>query len=240
MRNELTMTNTMAHYHALKDILSTTLEGCDNHRKTCNKYVSLNKGLNPVWLTRQQKVSNCCIVVPDFVSHGTLPAIGQHLDEDYRLVADLVVPIPWDDNTTISQAAHSIIDHNPYFQSGDALMLVMLSQKTDFSGTHFAQLHRQTLPLKFGCLDPIAHHISPQLWNIRDNRLTLGTPLQNSAACFIHLRTTRAGHAKSPTQQLLCHNTLITQYNTLTAFLSAVESRGGFTKKIRHSDQTPQ
>lgn len=230
MRNELTMTNTMAHYHALKDILTTTLEECDNHRKTCNKYVSLNKGLNPVWLTRQQKVSNCCIVVPDFVSHGTLPAIGQHLDEDYRLITDLVVPIPWDDNTTISKAAHSIIDHNPYFQSGDALMLVMLSQKTDFSGTHFAQLHRQTLPLKFGCLDPIAHHISPQFWDIRDNRLTLGTPLQNSAACFIHLRTTRTGHAKSSTQQLLCHNPLIAQYSTRAAFLSAVESRGGFTK----------
>lgn len=230
MRNELTMTNTMAHYHALKDILLTTLEGCDNHRQTCNKYVSLNKDLNPIWLTRQQKTSSCCIVVPDFASHGTLPAIGQHLDEDHRLITDLAVPIPWDDTTTISQAAHGIIDHNPYFQSGDALMLVMLTQKTDSQNTHFTKLVRQTLPLRFGCHDLVAHHISPQLWAIRDNRLTLGVPLQNSAACIIHLRTTRAGHAKSSTQQLLCHNPLIAQYSTRAAFLSAVESRGGFTK----------
>ena len=188
-----------------------------------SQFLSHAMQASPIYLTREQGRAGGCVATNVAVSDGTLPPI--------RLQADAVAPATsislggLTDTTglTVGQLAQAVLDHNDDFLSGDCLLYYLFLQWWDAeAGCPRVRISCQSLTLTPADPRPLADVVGSCIgFAVRDGRLAASQNPQGGMA-WVHLRPGR--HPQVSHQQLLCNNSLITQYGSDEAFEAACRS----------------
>ena len=75
-KQRMKWTNVIRMYQVLTPYLKLAFGGARNGRSDYNKFVSVNLGKAPVYLTKQEAQAGACLVAPYEVSHGSIKSIS--------------------------------------------------------------------------------------------------------------------------------------------------------------------
>jgi len=226
MPNKLAMVNVMAMLRLMRDDVQEFFEGSLNKSYARGQYVRSNIRENRIFMTKEMKVHQSCILVKQCISHGTLDPINYHLANDNRVVSDIILTQNITPETRLCDFAKDVLDTNPQFMPSDIITLCLFTQnQPDAHGYHTVSAKIVNIPLDTECQDLFPTN----LLCMADGRLALLHTLQNAAVAFVHKRSGSNGTNRASTQWLLCVNPLSEQYSTSEALDAAVESYGGYT-----------
>ena len=92
-----------------------------------NTFMALNTAKQPIYLTKNEKKANACVVCDYIISRGSLPAIGVSKNANDIVVTDIEVESAIDENTTLKAFSQDVIALNPDFQDGDRIVAFYVS-----------------------------------------------------------------------------------------------------------------
>lgn len=122
-------TNILLTYRYMDGKLIGAFEKKASRVSDYNRFLGVNQDV-PIFLTKDQKIRNCCIAAPYQITEGSLPSIevedigNQSLKTNISL-GDLII----DENTTIGDLTSAIIRWNHHISNDEKLIFWQVLQK---------------------------------------------------------------------------------------------------------------
>lgn len=198
-----------------------------------NAFVSRNVGRNRVWLTRDEVRGNACVVAPYMLTNGSLQSIVVSIDSTHQAVSDIAVGnLTIGASTTLVDFSQAIVTSNQgRFAYGDQLTLVVANQNVDgVSGvpTCVVKCYEVTLQETDPDSRLLEDILGANVYRVADGFLC-GVASIIGGVAMVHSRETADGVQVS-TQSLVVDNPNLSQYQSGTAFETAVKSYGGLAE----------
>lgn len=198
-----------------------------------NAFVSRNVGRNRVWLTRDEVRGNACVVAPYMLTNGSLQSIVVSIDSTHQAVSDIAVgSLTIGASTTLVEFSQAIVTSNHgRFAYGDQLTLVVATQNVDgVSGepTCVVKCYEVTLQETDPDSRLLEDILGANVYRVADGFLC-GVASIIGGVAMVHSRETADGVQVS-TQSLVVDNPTLAQYQSGTAFETAVKSYGGLAE----------
>lgn len=124
--------NLVNFYKACRDWMPMAFENKKRNQSDYNKFMSVNINSSKVALTRDQALNGCAVVEPILVSQGSLTPIDQYFSQNRSIhLTNIELSVTTLASTPIAQLTQDIVTHNPSFQAGDNIALVLFSNGAD-------------------------------------------------------------------------------------------------------------
>ena len=234
LRHMIAFKNPAKLWSAFDNDLKPTFEKNSRNMNNFNAFMSLNSGIDPVFLTKKMTESGACIVTHAQISQGTLPFPitiadnSQHVAISDRAIGNRQRT----DSTTVSQFSAAVINNNApgRFLEQDIIGCYLVHQRIQLQTTYpIAMVEAARVCLNTHDTKPLYDVVDPLVGFQATNgflsfahpSLTLGSYLQTRPNPYddtLRLATT---------QFLQGDNPLIQQYSTLEAFTTAADTYGG-------------
>ena len=130
-KQRMKWTNVIRMYQVLTPYLKLAFGGARNGRSDYNKFVSVNLGKAPVYLTKQEAQAGACLVAPYEVSHGLIKSIsvsgkGNQAVTDISL-GDLAIT----DETMVKEFSNAVVQNNSLYEYGDQITFFLVRQEVN-------------------------------------------------------------------------------------------------------------
>lgn len=226
-RQRMKWANVVQMYRGIAPLLNCGFESKQPRVSDYNMFVKLNNKVSPVYLTKAEASAGACVVAPYQLTQGTLPSIattGEGADRvtDIRL-GDLTVTA----DTTVSQFAAAVVQHNAAFDYGDQISyFTVLQQVNALTDIPYAVFQASSVVLKKESNVKLWDLVHPVGFATKDGCLAHGSDEGDGAYCWVHSRK-KNGRTLVSSQQLLDHNALLADYTSPAAYERAVATYGG-------------
>lgn len=190
-----------------------------------------------VYLTRQEKESDACVVAPYVISMGSIPTIGATVEGGSCVSGVSLGNLDIDENTTIGEFTLSLMVHNPVYEftMGDEITFFCMVQD-----------QRDNLP----CADVYGYTLQLdtasdfKLWNVVrhygfhnvDGRLGAAEGLPEGGYAWVVTRHFPNGSYAVSSERLACDNSILASYTSDEAFERSARSYGGYTEALLRPD----
>ncbi len=239
-KQRMKWTNVIRLYQVLTPYLKLAFGGARNGRSDYNKFVSVNLGKAPVYLTKQEAQAGACLVAPYEVSHGLIKSIsvsgkGNQAVTDINL-GDLAIT----DETMVKEFSNAVVQNNSLYEYGDQITFFLVRQEVnDVTMLPMAAVDACcVLPMAAvdACCVVLDKASEAKLLTVVDARgfsVQEGHLAAQAAHDFgdhglvwIHSRK-QAAKTLVSTQHLICENNLMKEYQGQAAYQRATDSYGG-------------
>ena len=223
--------NLGAIYRQFRQTLQKSFENV-GQMSSYNAFLQANLGVVKVYITKQDRLNGGSVLAPYLITRGGLDSIAWSVNEQNVLVTSLALgSLVIDENTTVGQMSHAIINNNEDWKNGDQIAYFIGVQTIDA----VTQTPRARIK---GCKLVLDEESSQKLWEVVNKigfasvsgqggyYLGMSTAVTNGAAAWVHSRDD-GNTLKVSTQYLYVDNAILNSYMDGSAFDSSVNSYGG-------------
>lgn len=235
MRRRVQWANIVNTWHSFSGLLHPSFQDRTALISDFNRFVGVNIGQVPVYLTQSEASQGGAVVAPYQVSYGTLPPISVtasgvsgEVGTDISL-GSLTVG----DSTTVQQFSRAIIESNLHFQNGDQITAFVLLQSVNtVTGVPYTEVRAFEVTLDTGDNETLVADLDPELYVFANQGQTDKIGMNqtvNGGVAYIHSRLTGDNTTLVSSQRLVVSNTLLATYQSGAKLSAAVKSYGGDT-----------
>lgn len=182
-----------------------------------------------LYLTKEQLASNGCVVGKFMVSEGALPTLSISFGESNHQSSISVGGYTIDVHSMLGEFSQAVISNNYQFQDGDQITIFMAVQSIDPT-TSIPVVTMKSTKIVLNTRDEETSLFDlPGVsgMNLATVNRFMGGGAIKGAIAYIHSRK-EMGKTLVSTQDFVCNNDLIDQYNNNNARFKAVQSYGGY------------
>ena len=228
-KQRMKWTNVIRLYQVLTPYLKLAFGGARNGRSDYNKFVSVNLGKAPVYLTKQEAQAGACLVAPYEVSHGLIKSIsvsgkGNQAVTDISL-GDLAIT----DETMVKEFSNAVVQNNGLYEYGDQITFFLVRQEVnDVTMLPMAVVEACCVVLDKASESKLLTVVDARGFSVQDGHLAAQAAhdFGDHGLVWIHSRK-QAAKTLVSTQHLICENNLMKEYQGQAAYQRATDSYGG-------------
>ena len=216
----------------------------------CNEFnmmVQVNYGVNPVFLTRQERLNGGCVVAPYQYCRGSLRSINAEVNAGGVLVSDLSLgSLVIGAQTTVAEFAAAVLSHNTGWADMDQITFFYAKQYIDT----VTLVPRATMDAWKVVLDVNDESLLYQkvtalgFTSISDGNggyvLGMNAVLVNAGASWAHSREEANGSLKIGSQRLVVVSDILADYMGQAALKRCADSYGGVNTKAVYLNPSSQ
>lgn len=235
MRRRVQWANIVNIWHAFNGLLHPSFQDRTALISDFNRFVGVNIGVVPVYLTQAEASQGGAVVAPYQMSYGTLPPINVAANGTSGEVGtDISLgSLTVGDNTTLQQFSRAIIESNPGFQNGDQITAFVLLQSVNtVTGVPYTEVRTFEVTLDTTDNETLVMDLDPELYVFANQGETDKIGMNqtvNGGVVYIHSRLTGDNTTLVSSQRLVVSNTLLASYQSDAKLTNAVKSYGGNT-----------
>lgn len=239
MAHRVKWSNISAMYRAADGALYNAFEGKSGNINDYTLFMSANLYLeHEVYLTKEEKENNACVVAPYQVSRGMLPSIHMHLENGQLIsnieLCDFVITT----DTTVRDLANAILEANSSFQEDDSLSIIKYTQEWDQNvNVPTAICDKESIKLDSFDTTPLSAVLKKiKICNVQGHLAT--APLNGDfGITMVHSRKRANGSVAISTQCLEIQNPLFSRYSSKEQQRKAMISYGVNEKSFLTPDK---
>ena len=228
-KQRMKWTNVIRLYQVLTPYLKLAFGGARNGRSDYNKFVSVNLGKAPVYLTKQEAQAGACLVAPYEVSHGLIKSIsvsgkGNQAVTDINL-GDLAIT----DETMVKEFSNAVVQNNGLYEYGDQITFFLVRQEVnDVTMLPMAVVEACCVVLDKASESKLLTVVDARGFSVQEGHLAAQAAhdFGDHGLVWIHSRK-QAAKTLVSTQHLICENDLLKEYQGQAAYQRATDSYGG-------------
>lgn len=235
MRRRVQWANIVNIWHSFNGVLHPSFQDRTALISDFNRFVGVNIGMVPVYLTQGEASQGGAVVAPYQMSHGTLPPISVSANGiSGEVGTDISLgSLTVGDSTTLKQFSDAIVESNPHFQFGDQITAFVLLQSVNtVTGVPYTEVRAFEVTLDHEDNETLIADLDPDLFVFANQGATdkLGMNQSvNGGVVYIHSRLTGDNKTLVSSQRLVVSNTLLASYQSGAKLSAAVKSYGGDT-----------
>ena len=225
--------NEAANFRLYDGKLALAFEDKSAGQSEFNLFVQTNYGVNPVFITKQERLNGACVVAPYQFTRGTLKSIGSDVNTSGILVSDIVLGgLVIGENTTVAQLAAAVIQNNSGWEDLDQITFFYATQFRDpLTNVPRATMDSYKVVLDLSDETLLMNKVSALGFSTVDGRLGMSLVLQNAGAAWVHSRDKGDGNIRVGSQRLWVVSEILAVYQTNDALLASADSYGGINTK---------
>lgn len=195
-----------------------------------NAFTQANLGIVPVFITKGDRLQGGCVVAPYQVTRGSLPAIVTGLGTGDVAVTNINVgSMSIVASTTRKAFSSAIVGNNEDWQMGDQLSVYIFTQSVN-SETNVPYVNMQafevTLANDEAADEDVLRDLVPaSAVSVVDGCIGAGATV-NGGIVYIHSRKAANGKTLVSTQNVLCSNSILPNYQSEAQAQVSMESLG--------------
>ena len=229
LKQRMKWTNVIRMYQALTPYLKLAFGGARNGRSDYNQFVSVNLGMEPAYLTKQEAQTGACLVAPYEVTRGLLMPIsvsgkGNQAVTDISL-GDLAIT----DETTVKEFSNAVVQNNGLYEYGDQITFFLVRQEVnDVTMLPMAVVEACCVVLDKASESKLLTVVDARGFSVQEGHLAAQAAhdFGDHGLVWIHSRK-QAAKTLVSTQHLICENNLMKEYQGQAAYQRATDSYGG-------------
>lgn len=228
MAHRVKWTNISAMYRAADGALYNAFEGKSGNTNDYTLFMGTNLYLDSeVYLTKQEKENNACVVAPYQVSRGMLPSIETRMSDnllatDIYLGDFMITP-----DTKVSELANAILKNNPTFLENDALSVILYTQEwNDSFNVPTATCEKESSKLDLYDDSLLIAHISIVAFTNQGGCLAVTGLNGNYGITLVHSRKRNDKSVAISSQRLVVKNEFLDGYTSKEQQRKAMVSYG--------------
>ena len=229
LKQRMKWTNVIRMYQALTPYLKLAFGGARNGRSDYNQFVSVNLGMEPAYLTKQEAQTGACLVAPYEVTRGLLMPIsvsgkGNQAVTDISL-GDLAIT----DETTVKEFSNAVVQNNGLYEYGDQITFFLVRQEVnDVTMLPMAVVEACCVVLDKASESKLLTVVDARGFSVQEGHLAAQAAhdFGDHGLVWIHSRK-QAAKTLVSTQHLICENNLLKEYQGQAAYQRATDSYGG-------------
>ena len=193
-----------------------------------NAFTQANLGIVPVFITKGDRLQGGCVVAPYQVTRGSLPALVIGIGSGDVAVTDINVgSMSITASTTLKAFSNAIVNNNEGWAYGDQLSVYIFTQSVN-SQTQVPYVTMQAAEVTLSETDEetvLRDLVGPAAVSIVDGCIGAGATV-NGGIVYIHSRKAANGKTLVSTQNVLCTNSILPNYQSWAQAQVAMESLG--------------
>lgn len=193
-----------------------------------NAFTQANLGIVPVFITKGERLQGGCVVAAYQVTRGSLPAIVLgHGTGDVAVTDISVGSLAITASTTLKAFSNAIVNNNEGWAYGDQLSVYIFTQSVN-SETHVPYVNMQAAEVTLDQNDEetvLRDLVGPEAVSIVDGCIGAGSTV-NGGIVYIHSRKAANGKTLVSTQNVLCSNSILPNYQSRAQAEVSMESLG--------------
>lgn len=235
MRLRVQWANIVNIWHAFNGLLHPSFQDRTALISDFNRFIGVNIGQVPVYLTQGEASQGGAVVAPYQMSWGTLPPISVTASGTSGEVGtDISLgSLTVGDSTTLQQFSRAILESNPSFRNGDQITaFVLLQSVNSVTGVPYTEVRSFEVTLDTEDNETLVADVDPELYVFANQGQTDKIGMNqtvNGGVAYIHSRLTGDNTTLVSSQRLVVSNTLLSRYQSGSALSTAVKSYGGNT-----------
>ena len=228
-KHRMKWANIIREYQVLQPYMKLAFGGTRNGRNDYNKFMSTNLSMTPVYLTKAEVNAGMCIVAPYEITHGTVRSIavsgkGNKAVTDIRLGTLNIT-----ETTTVAEFSNAVVQNNKQFYYGDQITYFLVHQVVnEVTNIPMAEVDACCIVLNKSSEAKLLSLVDVRGFSVQEEHLAAqaDNDFGNHGMVWIHSRK-QSGKTLVSTQNLVCENSLLTEYQSKEAYMNAVLSYGG-------------
>lgn len=227
------LANEAANYRLYDGKLALGFEDKSASQSEFNLFVQTNYGVNPVFITKQERLNGACVVAPYQFTRGTLKSIGLDVNAGGILVSDIALGgLVIGENTTVAQLATAVLQNNSGWEDLDQITFFYATQFRDpLTNVPRATMDSYKVVLDLSDETLLMNKVSALGFSTVDGCLGMSQVLQNAGAAWVHSRDRGDGNIRVGSQRLWVVSEILAEYQTNTALRASADSYGGINTK---------
>ena len=231
-RQRMKWANVIRNYQVLRPYMKLAFGGFQNSRSDYNKFVSANLALTPVYLTKSEVNAGACVVAPYKITNGKLNSITI-TGQGSKAVTDIALgSLTINAETTVADFSNAVVQNNKNFEYGDQITYFLLTQHINtVTCAPIADVEACYIVLDKSSSAKLLSLVDKRGFGVQDKCLAaLSTSdFGDHGMVWIHSRRNKTDSTTQvSTQYLVCENTLLEQYQGVSAYDAAADSYGGY------------
>ncbi len=228
--------NEAANFRLFDGKLAQGFEDKAEGQSEFNMFVQCNYGVNPVFLTKQERLNGACVVAPYQFCRGTLKSIDISVNSDGILVSNIALgDLVIDSATTIAQLTTAILKYNTGWEDLDQITFFYAEQSRDpMSNVPRATMDSYRVVLDLSNETPLYTNVTELGFSTVNGRLGMNAALENAGAAWAHTREKEDGNISVGSQRLVVVSDLLGEYQTAAAMRASANSYGGINTKLAY------
>lgn len=225
--------NEAANFRLYDGKLALGFEDKSAAQSEFNLFVQTNYGVNPVFITKQERLNGACVVAPYQFTRGTLKSIGLDVNAGGILVSDIALGgLVIGENTTVAQLAAAVLQNNSGWEDLDQITFFYATQFRDpLTNVPRATMDSYKVVLDLSDETLLMNKVSALGFSTVDGCLGMSQVLQNAGAAWVHSRDRGDGNIRVGSQRLWVVSEILAEYQTNTALRVSADSYGGINTK---------
>ena len=232
--------NMAANHQLYNDRLLQAFEGKPTGVTVYNMMVQVNYNVNPVFITKLERLNGGCVVADYQFCRGSLTSIAIEKNANGVAVTDIDLgSLAIGAETTVAQFAAAVVANNSGWEEYDQMTFFYAKQTRDtFSGVPRATMNSWKVVLDKNDETPLLSHVSALGFTSvasdgANDQYVLGMneALVNAGCAWVHSRQDKGGAIKVGSQRLFVENELLTYYRSDAAKKAAYDSYGGINTR---------
>ena len=232
--------NMAANHQLYNDRLLQAFEGKPTGVTVYNMMVQVNYNVNPVFITKLERLNGGCVVADYQFCRGSLTSIAIEKKANGVAVTDIDLGgLVIGAETTVAQFAAAVVANNSGWEEYDQMTFFYAKQTRDtFSGVPRATMNSWKVVLDKNDETPLLSHVSALGFTSvasdgANDQYVLGMneALVNAGCAWVHSRQDKGGAIKVGSQRLFVENEMLTYYRSDAAKKAAYDSYGGINTR---------
>lgn len=225
--------NQAANFRLYGDKLALAFEDKAAGQSEFNLFVQVNYGVNPVYITKQERLNGACVVAGYTFCRGTLTNIGHSINNGGVLVSSLALgTLNIGATTTVADLAAAIIANNTGWEDLDQITFFRAIQYRDAEyNIPRALMDSWRLVLDLADETLLYSRVPSLGFTTVSGYLGMSQALSDGGAAWVHSRDRGNGNIRVGTQHLVVVNPLLEAYQTTAAMRASADSYGGINSK---------
>lgn len=232
--------NMAANHQLYNDRLLQAFEGKPTGVTVYNMMVQVNYNVNPVFITKLERLNGGCVVADYQFCRGSLTSIAVEKKANGVAVTDIDLGgLVIGAETTVAQFAAAVVANNSGWEEYDQMTFFYAKQTRDtFSGVPRATMASWKVVLDKNDETPLLSHVSALGFTSvasdgANDQYVLGMSeaLVNAGCAWVHSRQDKGGAIKVGSQRLFVENEMLTYYRSDAAKKAAYDSYGGINTR---------
>ncbi len=225
--------NQAANFRLYGDKLALAFEDKAAGQSEFNLFVQVNYGVNPVYITKQDRLNGACVVAGYTFCRGTLTNIGHSINSGGVLVSSLALgSLSIEATTTVADLAAAIIANNTGWEDLDQITFFRAIQYRDAEyNIPRALMDSWRLVLDLADETLLYNRVPSLGFTTVNGYLGMSQALSDGGAAWVHSRDRGNGNIRVGTQHLVVVNPLLEAYQSTAAMRASADSYGGINSK---------
>jgi len=230
LRTRTKIGNIVHNYRVIRPLLECAFENKMPGVSDYNMFVKMNMQRQAVYLTKSQISGGACVAAPYTITQGTLPSIVVTTSGSNDITDIAVGTLSIGATTTVAEFSNAVVENNANFDYGEQISFYNVEQLVNAeTSLPYCVCKAYNVVLDKASTALLLGQVPTAAFTVVNGHIGHAAVTGNVAYAWVHSRKSN-GETRVSTQSLICHNTLLANYISDSAYQASALSYGGERK----------